>query len=282
MKKQILFSLLAVAVGTMSFVMSDNGKAGYTASPGEASCNASGCHTGHSLNSGGGSVVITAPTMPNWQYTPGQVYPISVTVAQTGIALFGLGFEAVKSTGANGGTLTITNSQQTQIKTKTISGNVRTNVVHQMNGGAGSNTKTFTFNWTAPASGSGNITFYVSGNAANGNGSESGDYIYTASQVASQITTGLSDIAGFRASVNVFPNPVSENFNVHFALSEPGSVQIELISIEGKICDKIASETYAPGEHEISHTLPQGLKKGNYLLSIHNNGHVINKKIMIL
>ncbi len=282
MKKQILFTALVVAVGTMSFVQSENGKAGYTASPGEVSCNASGCHTGHALNSGTGSVVITAATMPNWEYNPGQVYPISVTVAQSGISLFGIGFEALKSNGANGGTLAITNSAQTKILNKTISGNVRSNVVHTLNGGASSASHTFTFNWTAPATGTGNVTFYVSGNAANGNGSESGDYIYTASQVVSQTTTALNDINAFAGSVNVFPNPVSEKINVHFALSEPGTVEMDLVGMDGKICDRISYGTLAPGEHEISRDLPQGLKKGNYLLTIHNNGNVTNKKIMVL
>ena len=38
----------------------------------------------------------------------------------------------------------------------------------------------YEFDWTPPATAVGNITIYVAGNAANGNGNEQGDHIYTA------------------------------------------------------------------------------------------------------
>ncbi|MBL0342649.1 MAG: hypothetical protein IPP71_18225 [Bacteroidetes bacterium] len=71
MKNKFLILTLIVAAGALSWVQSDNGKAGYTASPGESSCNASGCHTGNTINAAGGSITITAPTMPGWQYNSG-------------------------------------------------------------------------------------------------------------------------------------------------------------------------------------------------------------------
>ena len=37
----------------------------------------------------------------------------------------------------------------------------------------------WTFKWTAPAQTAGKVEFYVAGNAANSDGSASGDYIYT-------------------------------------------------------------------------------------------------------
>jgi hypothetical protein len=42
-----------------------------------------------------------------------------------------------------------------------------------------SGTITWNFQWTAPAAGTGPVTFYVASNAANNNGSTSGDEIYT-------------------------------------------------------------------------------------------------------
>lgn len=234
-------------------------------SPGESSCNASGCHTGNTINAAGGSITIAAPTMPGWRYVPGQVYPISVTVERSGRSLFGIGFEALRSTGANGGTLAITNSSQTQIKSKTVSGNTRSNVVHQLNGGASQNTHTFTFNWTAPAASIGTVTFYASGNAADGDGNESGDFIYKTSQAVTPITTGLENLEGIGAMVKVFPIPASDHFTVDFSLSEAGSVEMNLTSLEGKLCSKIISGTMSPGEHEVNYQVPGELRKGNYL-----------------
>jgi uncharacterized protein (TIGR03437 family) len=43
------------------------------------------------------------------------------------------------------------------------------------------NGATFQFDWIPPATNAGPVTFYVAGNAANGNGSSSGDLIYTSS-----------------------------------------------------------------------------------------------------
>src|SRR3990172_2492928 len=43
----------------------------------------------------------------------------------------------------------------------------------------GNKKKRWNVKWIPPASASGTITFYAAGNEANGNGSNSGDYIYT-------------------------------------------------------------------------------------------------------
>ncbi len=43
------------------------------------------------------------------------------------------------------------------------------------------NGATFQFDWTPPSANGGSVTFYVAANAANGNGSPTGDFIYTSS-----------------------------------------------------------------------------------------------------
>jgi hypothetical protein len=212
-KKMVVVLATAVVITGMSFnVLDDNGKAGATGSPSEGTCNQSGCHNTYTINTGGGSVTITAPTMTGWQYVPGQTYAISVTVAKSGINLFGLGFEALTSAGANGGTLTA--GTGTSLKSATIAGNSRTSIVHALNGGATANTHTFTFNWKAPATNIGNITFYCAGNAANKNGSVSGDYIYTTSQVITPASsTGIQE-QSYAENVMVFPNPAIDHIQV--------------------------------------------------------------------
>ena len=169
-KLTLLVLSLTTAVFFTSTMMSDNGKAGKTGSPGELTC--IDCHG----DSGGGSIAVSGIT--GGTYTPGTTYNLSVVIARTGSSLFGLGFEALTAANANAGTLTITNATQTQLKSATVSGVSRQSVVHQLNGGATSNTHTFTFNWTAPVAGTGNVTFYFAGVACNSDGNESGDYVY--------------------------------------------------------------------------------------------------------
>ena len=170
-----LFPIVAIG-GFTAETMYSTGRAGNTGSPGESTCRA--CHTTYALNSGGGSITIQNASMPGNVYVPGQTYTMSVTVAQSGINLFGFGLEALNAAGDNGGTLNITDPASTQIKTAVAGGFTRRNVVHTTNGGAGSGSKTFNFSWTAPAVGSGNVTFYFSGIASNANTFSSGDWVY--------------------------------------------------------------------------------------------------------
>lgn len=281
MKKITLIILAVSSLSFLSAIMKEDGRAGATASPGETSCNTSGCHNGNLVNSGGGSILIDAPTMTGWEYIPGQVYPINVTVAKTGVSLFGFGFEALRSTGANGGMLSITNAVQTRILTAVISGNVRTNVVHKLNGGATPNLHTFTFNWTAPVTGTGDITFYSAGNAANGNGSTSGDFIYTTSQIVTESTSGLEDIAN-NYSVQVFPNPAIEKLNIRFKVEEPAFVEIKLVDIAGKVSAMVFSNELSTGDHALHHSIPETFTPGIYFLRIAIGDALMVKRVVLL
>lgn len=188
MIKKLLFAalpIIAFAIFTGE-QMSDNGKAARTGSPGEVYC--TDCHSDYTRNSGGGSIAIAAPTMTGFQYTPGQTYNMSVTVSRGANSLFGVGIEALTSANANAGTLNITDAASTQIKSATISGVSRRNIVHTLNGGATAGSKVFNFSWTAPAAGTGNVTFYFAGVAGDGDGNESGDYVYSGSQLLTEIS----------------------------------------------------------------------------------------------
>src|SRR4051812_25546271 len=112
MKKTIVIVSASVLIlFFMSFdIMDNNGRAGATGSPSEGACNQSGCHTGNPLNDPAGSLTLSAPTLTGFQYVLGQTYTINVTVARTGVNLFGFAFEALTSTGANAGTLVVTDA----------------------------------------------------------------------------------------------------------------------------------------------------------------------------
>lgn len=185
------------------------GRAGNTGSPGSQNCTQ--CHTG-TVNTGPGSVTITS-NIPGWQYSAGQTYTINVTVSQTGLPLFSLGVEALSGSGtyANAGTFVITNSSETQIKSRSVGGFSRNNVVQVTNGGLASNSKTFTFNWTAPATNVGDVTFYVCGLACDNNGGTENDFSYTISQVV-PFMSAAAPVAAFNAS----SSSVCENESITF------------------------------------------------------------------
>jgi hypothetical protein len=187
-KKELISSLLISSVILMSMSSSYNedpdGKAGHNGSPGEQTCAKSTCHTSFTVNSGPGSVSISAPGMTNWQYVPGQTYTINVTVSQSSVPLFGFGFEALLASGANAGTLTAGTDSNPQ--NATVMGNSRRTITHDEDSGLVTGSKTWSFTWLAPANGAA-VTFYAAGNAANNSSSDSGDYIYTTSQAVSAV-----------------------------------------------------------------------------------------------
>lgn len=186
-KKLLLTALPIIAFAFFtSEQMSDNGKAAKTGSPSEVYC--TDCHNDFTRNTGGGSIAIAAPTMTGFQYTPGQTYNMSVTVSRSANSLFGIGIEALTTANQNAGTLNITDAASTQIKSATAGGVSRRNIVHTLNGGSSSASKVFNFSWTAPAAGTGNVTFYFAGVAADGDGNEAGDYVYSGTQLVTELS----------------------------------------------------------------------------------------------
>lgn len=153
-----------------------------TGAPGDQTCAQSGCHVGTALNSNG-AVEIT------WSggttYTPGERGKFTVRITDTqGRSRYG--FQASARLGSN--------LQGGQAGTLHAGANVFVEcedgaappcratapvqfVTHQL----ASQNPSFEFEWTPPAEAAGEVRVYVAGNAANGNGQNTGDRIYTSS-----------------------------------------------------------------------------------------------------
>lgn len=280
MKKTIvLVTATIIALASMSFdIMDNNGIAGRTGSPSETTCNA--CHTGNPLNDPAGSITFSSPMLTGMQYMCGQTYTINITVARPGVNLFGFACEALTSTGANAGSLVITDALTTTTKNATVAGNSRKSVVHKLNGGASANTHTFTFDWTAPATNVGNITFYFAGNATNSSNTTSGDFIYKSSQVVIAPPVGVNENAASNFELSVFPNPTKESATITYTLDEASMVDAELISITGQEVSKFFSEEEAPGQHEQKlafGSVPNGI----YMVALNVNGKQSFKKLIV-
>ena len=258
--------------------MSDNGKAGYTGSPGEQTC--INCHNDFSVNSGGGSIAIGAPTMTNWEYVSGTTYNMSVTVARTGNGMFGIAIEALDATNDNAGTLNITDAASTQIKSRTVSGISRRNVVHMLDGGLNADSKEFNFSWTAPATNVGPVTFFYSGIAADADGNETGDYVYAGSQVANPNTTAIN-IVKAEASTSVYPNPASSFMNVTYTAKQSGTVSMNLFNLNGQLVQKQIASSSQPGLHTESIRNLNEIPIGIYMLQTIVDGSANIQKVII-
>lgn len=268
--KRIFTSIIllsACIIALSSAVMDDNGKAGYNGAPGEVTCNTTNCHNSFALNSGGGSVVVTC-NMVNWKYDPLTTYTISIKVARTGNHLFGVGAEILNNVNDNAGMLTITDAVHTQIKTRTVSGISRRNVVHTLNGGNFQDSAVFTFNWTSPDTTAGPLTMYFSGNAANGTGSPAGDYIYTATQQIFPSTGNSINQIKTSDDVRIYPNPANEKFYVHYNTLKNESFKVFLFDSKGSKQIELLSKISDTGENNDVIPLPDNLSAGVYFIRL--------------
>lgn len=177
----VLFTLAFVLISVKSFTYRSGPSGGLTNAPGEGHC-ATSCHTGTSLNGGSGSTsnMKLEDDFTGGGYIPDSTYTMTLKYSQSSISRWGFNLTAlVASDNSPAGDFTIT-SNRTQKRTKTISGKTRSYVEHTSTGSAsvGTNATEWEFEWTAPSSNVGTINFYAVVNAANGNGTTSGDQIY--------------------------------------------------------------------------------------------------------
>jgi PKD repeat protein len=163
----IVFTLLALIFSNDIFTYSSNPPTGLTGAPGEGNCTS--CHTGTVISSGTAWNSITISGMPS-SYAPGTNY--SLTLNGSSAATAKNGFELVVLNSGNSSTGTLTAGTGTSIFP---SGKV---YLRQTTATVSS----WNFNWTAPAIGTGTVTFYVCFNGSNNNGNDgSGDNIYVKS-----------------------------------------------------------------------------------------------------
>jgi uncharacterized repeat protein (TIGR01451 family) len=149
--------------------------AGYTGAPGEEPEACAECHV--PPDAGTGHISINAPQT----YIPGQTYQITVTHTNSDLTRLRWGFEltALDTSDEKAGNL-----QNTDVFTQVLDnqgpGSARQYIEHTSVGTfqGQQNGASWTFNWTAPATDVGFITFYAAGNQANNDGNTSGDYIY--------------------------------------------------------------------------------------------------------
>lgn len=241
-----------------------------TGSPGDGgnTCANSGCHTGITL--GTKTNVITS-NIPAEGYTPGTKYTITATTKSSPTRnMFGFQISPQSVTGTLLGTITITNSTQTQV---TGGGKY---VTHKQAGINGTNgVKTWSFDWTAPAVGTGDVTFYGTINHANANGGASGDSIFKTTYVVKEKVSGvgINKDELSQLGFTVYPNPASHAIYVKNDNSVAYN-QIEIYDLTGKLVYTLNESEIINLDLQIKINL-NNLEKGMYLMKISNNNEVL-------
>jgi hypothetical protein len=128
------------------------------------------------LNSGEGSVRILG--LPS-AWLPGETYDLQVIVSHPTQIRWGFELSATGSNGDQAGDLIPAPDGRTRVQIGAVNGKQVQFIEHSSLGSALGSSNVFRFSYQTPADPNfGNIRFNVAGNAANGNGAPTGDFIY--------------------------------------------------------------------------------------------------------
>ncbi len=82
-------------------------------------------------------------------------------------------------------------------------------------------------------------------------------------------------------SVNVFPNPVRNQFTVSIALQQPDQISMVLNDVFGREVKHFMDWNLSNGKHDLQADM-DGLAPGNYFLKLRTKHHSITKKIVLV
>ncbi len=188
MKKEtiLIVSLIVIFLGTTFMIYPTGSPGGKTGSPGDGGSNCTVCHGG------------SASTVQNWissdipaqGYTPGNTYQISVTGTGSG----NKGFEITAEDAANAKVGTFTAGSGSKL---TNNNHALTHTTDQSG-----NPHTWNFTWTAPAAGTGDVTFYAAVVVSKPN------INLTSLQISENTSVNVKSISD--VDISIKPNPASD------------------------------------------------------------------------
>ena len=143
---------------------------GTTGGFGESTCQM--CHVGADLNEAGGSLAVEG--LPE-RYTPGQTYRLIVRLRRGEMGAAGFQLSARTAAGAQAGRL---QAAGTQVQVQASGGEQYAGHTEAGSAPASPGVAAWTVQWTAPAGGAGPVRIHAAANAADGDRSPIGDFVY--------------------------------------------------------------------------------------------------------
>lgn len=242
-----------------------------------------GCHTGNALNSPLGSMTITG--LPNF-YFPGQEVTGTVTINHPNRSRFGFQLTALNETGSRAGTIDAIDRTRTQVVNALSSFGNRRYIQHTFSGidFSPGTPGSWTFTWRAPETPSGPVNFYASGNAADRNGSSSGDFIYTVSKRLEPLPFGAVSAASFGPSNTLASEMIGSIFSVGLAsgilTATPGqALPTQLGGTSVEVQDSTGQVTTAPlffvADSQVNFLVPPGIPSGTATVRVRRQNSVV-------
>lgn len=261
--------------------------------PGEGTCADVACHTSFALNSGPGSFMLTAHTATAGEYTPGDTVDIDVDISQTGMIRWGFQLTAIDGASHPAGTILLSQPTRTQVQTGAGGRQYLMHTALGTDSGAVNTAPGWTFKWKAPAAGAGPVTFYAAGNAADGDGTSLGDWVYTTSLVLTEgpqsVHEGEDVRPGSFALEPNYPNPFNAGTRIAFRLDAKaaGPVTLEIHDITGRRVRLLYTSRFeTSGEHSVAwdglDDLGKSAPSGAYLVQMTTRAGADARKVLLL
>ncbi len=218
---------------------------GYAGDP-PAMNNCTACHSTFPVNSGDGTLSLVG--LPE-TYVPESTYTFQVTLQDPGQSRWGFELTVIDGAGNQAGVLEAVDGT---VQISEGPGNQR-DYAKQTSSGTfnGQPSATWTLRWTAPPAGTGPVTFYVAGNAANGNFSTSGDYIYTTTLSSAPVAVEEENSSPRQGALpyRLYPNPLHapQTVQIQGVPGSRGPVQALVLDSSGRLATLLTLEASGSG-----------------------------------
>ncbi|MBL4624822.1 MAG: T9SS type A sorting domain-containing protein [Flavobacteriales bacterium] len=260
-----------------------------TGAPGENTCARSGCHANANVNAGDG---VNSYTFKNSvgtdvsNYDADETYSISVKIAESSTSKFGFEIVALDVNDDNIGSWIITDAVRTwHQQTSDPSSLNRKYVTHESAGTTATypGESMWEFDWEAPVSGTGDVTFYFCTSATNNDGSGSGETLYLSNFTIPETgtTTGIIAVVDGEKLIKISYQQKEGLIQTEFSAKSGDNVLVKLSDLNGKQVAYVASIARNNGKTQQSLFVPGGISSGVYLVTVFVNNQASTKKIFI-
>ncbi len=290
MKFKFIYTLFIFFLCSVFFMASKDGRAfsqgaGNTGAPGDET-NSNGspktCQSCHATSSAI-QVLLDIEVRDNSgnpvsEYMPGQTYEVQVTLHSLGQATpAGYGFQMLclkAPHGQPGENWQSFSNPAENVRIAIASSNGRQYAEHK----GPSATNEFVVEWTAPAAGTGTITFYACGNGVNLNNNSGGDNAACNFMELDEGGILSVEILEEPISMSIFPNPVGDFLHIKIDSGESGVYDWRIFNLEGRL---VKSGRFELSNSEKRKSMDVGdLASGYYFFRLGNGENVASRKLV--
>jgi len=281
----MLFFLGLVGMALVAFdtvhggdMLSTGAPPAHTGAPGEQTCARSGCHTGAAVNSGAGMLTLDFNQSAD-EYVPGEAYEIKVSLDEINVMRFGFELTAISDiTGDEAGSLVITDSARMQVIQGPAPNDGRTYITYRFAGtepvalGKGE----WIFNWIAPQTDIGPVSFYLAAVSANDDATDDGDLTYTTSTTILPSTVLGVESERFVNAISLYPNPTIDVINIDTYANPGQRVSVSIHTLSGK---KVGDFDF---DGCCSNLNVDGYESGVYFVKMAIDDRMFSQRLLIL